>query len=84
MSDDRVTELEVRVADLERELKLRDDRTKELRTELDEATELVGQMRAARYRARKKAIDALPAKIAELRKAGEALIKAAKGLGRTN
>lgn len=38
--------------------------------------------RAAAYRARKRAQDALPKQIGELQKTGEALIKAAKGLGR--
>jgi len=40
------------------------------------------RLRAAAYRARKKQRDALPKLIAELRKDGAALIKAAKGLGR--
>ncbi len=40
------------------------------------------RLRAARYRARKKARDALPAQITETKANGEALIKAAKGLGR--
>lgn len=38
--------------------------------------------RAAAYRARKRATDGLPKRIGELQKNGEALIKAAKGLGR--
>jgi hypothetical protein len=42
----------------------------------------VDRVRAARYRARKKARDQLPAQIAELQRAGEALIKEAKGLGK--
>lgn len=40
------------------------------------------RLRAARYRARKKARDQLPAQITEAKTTGEALIKAAKGLGR--
>src|SRR3954452_15889810 len=42
---ERIAELELRVADLERELVLRDDRIKELRAERDEANELVGDIR---------------------------------------
>jgi len=40
------------------------------------------RLRAAAYRARKKARDQLPKKITETRDSGAALIKAAKGLGR--
>ena len=40
------------------------------------------KLRAARYRARQKTRDRLPAQIAEVQKTGAALIKAAKGLGR--
>lgn len=40
------------------------------------------RQRAARFRVRKKAHDALPKRIAEVQKTGEALIKEAKGLGR--
>src|SRR4051812_17825395 len=39
------------------------------------------RLRAAAYRARKKARDSLPKQIGELQRAGEALVKAAKGLG---
>ena len=40
------------------------------------------RLRAAAYRARKKARDQLPKKITETRDSGAALVKAAKGLGR--
>ncbi len=40
------------------------------------------RLRAAAYRARKKARDKLPKKITETRDSGAALVKAAKGLGR--
>jgi hypothetical protein len=40
------------------------------------------RLRAARYRARKKARDQLPAQITDAKANGEALVKAAKGLGR--
>jgi hypothetical protein len=39
------------------------------------------RMRAAQFRVRKKQLDRLPDKITDLRKSGEALAKAAKGLG---
>jgi hypothetical protein len=40
------------------------------------------RLRAAAYRARKRARDALPKQITELQKSGAALVKAAKGMGR--
>ena len=41
----------------------------------------VDRLRAAEYRVRKRARDQLPKRITEIQKRGEALIKAAKGLG---
>ncbi len=41
----------------------------------------IDRLRAAEYRVRKRARDLLPKRIAETRKRGEALVKAAKGLG---
>ncbi|HUE72754.1 MAG TPA: hypothetical protein VMP01_17845 [Pirellulaceae bacterium] len=41
------------------------------------------RLRAADYRARKKARDGLPERITEMRKQGDELVKAAKGLGKS-
>ena len=41
------------------------------------------RLRAAEYRRRKKAADALPKQVTKLRKQGDALIKKTKGLGRS-